>query len=387
MEKNVNILFVDDEQPVLNGIKRIFHTQRNDWELFFANSGDEALKMVDQHKFDLVVSDGKMPGMSGIELLQKLREREDTKDIPTIMLTGYVDDEMRKDALRSGIIEFVNKPVIPDEFVLRIENVLKLKNLHTVIKEKSDRIEEANNELKGLYSTVKNQKEELEELNNAKSKFMEIAMNDFKNTAQIVLSNSKILINKMDSETDDDKIKILEKILKTSENMQDIFTRLMNVTDITSGVLKLNYTKVNLLDYVNECFKDVKEWYVKKSVNLVFFHDNILPIDIYVDKVKLRIAIFSLLENAIKYSSENSDVEFYLHYKESNIIFRIKDSGIGMTDDEIESLFEFNKSDLEKTKGISLPIVKKIVVSHKGEISVESKFGQGSEFIISIPVQ
>ncbi|NOR45231.1 MAG: response regulator, partial [Candidatus Delongbacteria bacterium] len=118
MEKNAKILFVDDEQPVLNGIKRIFHTQRSDWELFFANSGEEALKMVDYNKFDLIVSDGKMPGMSGIELLQKLREREDTKDIPTIMLTGYVDEEMRKDALKSGIIEFVNKPVIPDEFVL-----------------------------------------------------------------------------------------------------------------------------------------------------------------------------------------------------------------------------------------------------------------------------
>ena len=50
--------------------------------------------MVDYNKFDLIVSDGKMPGMSGIELLQKLREREDTKIIPTIMLTGYVDDEM-----------------------------------------------------------------------------------------------------------------------------------------------------------------------------------------------------------------------------------------------------------------------------------------------------
>ena len=42
MKKTAKILFVDDEQPVLNGIKRIFHTHRNDWELFFANSGDEA---------------------------------------------------------------------------------------------------------------------------------------------------------------------------------------------------------------------------------------------------------------------------------------------------------------------------------------------------------
>jgi signal transduction histidine kinase len=370
MEKNAKILFVDDEQPVLNGIKRIFHTQRSDWELFFANSGDEALKMVDQHKFDLVVSDGKMPGMSGIELLQKLQEREDTKDIPTIMLTGYVDEEMRKDALRSGIIEFVNKPVIPDEFVLRIENVLKLKNLKDVVIEKAEKIEEANNELKNLYSIVTDQKAELEELNNTKSQFMEIAMNDFKNSAQIVLSNSNILINKMDPETDSDKIKILEKMVNTSKNMLDIFTKLINVTDITSGDLKLNYSKVNLLEYVNECFKDVKEWYVKKTVNLLFFHDNILPIKIYIDKTKFRIAIFSLLENAIKFSSENSDVEFHLHYQDSKIVFKIKDRGIGMTEDEIKVLFDY-KSERE---------------AHNGEISVESNFGQGSEFTIKIPV-
>ena len=385
MQKTAKILFVDDEQPVLNGIKRIFHTHRKDWDLFFANSGDEALKMVDYNKFDLIVSDGKMPGMSGIELLQKLREREDTKIIPTIMLTGYVDDEMRKGALKSGIIEFVNKPVIPDEFVLRINNVLKLKNLHDIVKTKSDKLEEANKELKGLYSTVKGQKTELEELNNTKSQFMEIAMNDFKNSAQIVLSNSKILINKMNIESDNDKIQILEKIVRTSESMLDIFTKLMSVTDITSGALKLNYSKVNVLEYIDECFKDIKEWYVKKTVNLLFLHDNILPIEIYIDRTKLRIAIFSLLENAIKFSSENSDVEFHLHYQDSQIIFKIKDHGIGMSENEISSLFDF-KSDIEKKSGVSLPIVKKIVESHKGEISVESKFGLGSVFTIKIPV-
>ena len=385
MEKTARILFVDDEQPVLNGIKRIFHTHRNDWELFFANSGNEALKMVDYNKFDLVVSDGKMPGMSGIELLQKLREREDTKYIPTIMLTGYVDDEMRKEALKSGIIEFVNKPVIPDEFVLRIENVLKLKKLHDTVKEKSSELEVANKELKNLYSTVTVQKTELEELNNTKSQFMEIAMNDFRNSAQIVLSNSKILIDKMDIETDKDKISIIEKIVRTSESMLDIFTKLMSVTDITSGTLKLNYSKVNVLEYMNECFKDVEEWYMKKTVNLLFFHDNILPIEIYIDKAKLRIAIFSLLENAIKFSSENSDVEFNLHYHDSQIIFKVKDHGIGMSEDKISSLFDF-KSDIEKKSGVSLPIVKKIVESHKGVISVESKFGLGSVFTIKIPV-
>lgn len=385
MENNVKILFVDDEQPVLNGIKRIFHTHRNDWELFFANSGSEALSMVDKHKFDLIVSDGKMPGMSGIELLQKLREREDTKNIPTIMLTGYVDEEMRKDALKSGIIEFVNKPVIPDEFVLRIENVLKLKNLYTVIEEKSNKIEEANQELKELYLKVKEQKSELEELNNTKSQFIELAMNDFKNAAHMILNNSNVLINRMDQDEDIDKIEVVEKIIDISENMLGIFTKLMNVTDITSGDLKLKYSKVNLLDYVNECFNDVKTQYVQKRVNLMFFNDNILPIEIDIDRNKFRIVIFSLLENAIKYSSENSDVEFYLNYEDSKIVFKVRDFGIGMTEMEIKSIFDYN-SDAENKSGVSLPIIKKIVEAHNGEISVESQFGKGSEFVIKLPV-
>ncbi|NOR44909.1 MAG: hypothetical protein GQ534_04920, partial [Candidatus Delongbacteria bacterium] len=273
-----------------------------------------------------------------------------------------------------------------DEFVLRIENVLKLKNLHDVVIEKSEKIESANIELKDLYSTVKDQKTELEELNNTKSQFMEIAMNDFKNSAQIILSNTNILINKMDPEIDRDKIIILEKMVNTSENMLDIFTRLINVTDITSGVLKLNYSKVNLLQYVNECFNDIKDWFVKKSVNLLFFHDNILPIDIYIDKTKFRIALFSLLENAIKFSSENSDVEFHLHFQDSKIVFKIKDRGIGMTEDEMKVLFNY-KSEIEKKSGVSLPIVRKIVEAHKGDISVESQFGQGSVFTVKIPVE
>ncbi|MCW8921054.1 MAG: response regulator, partial [Sedimenticola sp.] len=66
------ILFVDDEQHLLDGLKRSLRGQRNVWDMFFVPSGEEALRMVEAEPFDVVVSDMRMPGMSGAELLERL---------------------------------------------------------------------------------------------------------------------------------------------------------------------------------------------------------------------------------------------------------------------------------------------------------------------------
>jgi signal transduction histidine kinase len=389
MGKNFRILFVDDEQPILNGIRRIFQARRSDWELIFATSGKEGLQKASIMEFDLIVTDGKMPGMSGSEMLRAMKEKGITKDVPTIMLTGYVDDDMRKEALECGIIEFVNKPVIPDEFVLRIENVLNLKMMHDELKSSTGELTAANEELNKLYDVIKDQKDELEELNNVKTQFIEIAMNEFRNSTQDIADYADRLINMMDPATESDKISVAEKIYKSAVDLAGIYTKIMNVADITSGTMKLKYNRVNILKFYADLAAQAVIWADKKQIKVLSHHDNILPIENYMDENKIWIALLRVVENAVKYSQPSSNIELNLKYSDNKLNFYVKDNGIGMTAEDLKGIFKFSSENEEEknNQGVSLPIVKKIVEAHEGGITAESKFGGGTTFCISIPVR
>jgi len=388
MDKNFRILFVDDEQPVLNGIRRIFQARRSDWELVFATSGKEGIQKASIMEFDLIVTDGKMPGMSGSEMLKEMKEKGITKDVPTIMLTGYVDDDMRKEALECGIIEFVNKPVIPDEFVLRIENVLNLKMMHDELKSSTNELTVANGELNKLYGVIKEQKDELEKLNDTKTKFIEIAMTEFRTSTQAIADFSDELKELLDPDIDSEKIIIADRIFKCAVELAGIYTKIINIADVTSGSLKLKHNKVTVLKFFTELTDHASAMSEKKNIKVLSCHDNILPIENYMDENKIWIALTRIIENAIKYSEPSTNIELHLKYSGNRLNFIVKDHGIGMSEEDMKSVFKFSGANEDKTskQGVSLPIVKKIVEAHGGEILLESKFGGGSTFTVNIPI-
>lgn len=107
-----NILFVDDEPNILSGLKRMLRSLRKEFEMFFAESGSEALQLMEMHAFDIVVSDMRMPGMDGATLLQRIQIQHPHSI--RIMLTGQADDES---ILRTvGVVhQFLAKPCSPEK--------------------------------------------------------------------------------------------------------------------------------------------------------------------------------------------------------------------------------------------------------------------------------
>ena len=115
MEKNMEqrkILFVDDEPNILDGLRRMLRSMRKDFELCFAENARDALAMMDNSEFDVVISDMRMPGMDGADLLLEVQKRHPHSI--RIMLTGQADDES---TLRTiGIVhQFLAKPCDPDK--------------------------------------------------------------------------------------------------------------------------------------------------------------------------------------------------------------------------------------------------------------------------------
>jgi DNA-binding NtrC family response regulator len=120
------ILFVDDECNVLEGLRRMLRPQRNDWDMQFVMSGAEALKIMDARPIDLLITDMRMPEMDGAVLLTLTMERH--PDVIRIILSGQADSDLIMKAL--GVAhQFIPKPCEPDSLKLIIQRAMELRTL------------------------------------------------------------------------------------------------------------------------------------------------------------------------------------------------------------------------------------------------------------------
>ncbi len=119
------ILFVDDEQAVLSGLQRMLRPMREHWEMAFAGGGEAALELLQRAPFDVVVSDMRMPGLDGVQLLDEVRKRH--PQLVRIILSGHADQEL---TLRSvgPAHQFLNKPCSPELLRATIERACTLQD-------------------------------------------------------------------------------------------------------------------------------------------------------------------------------------------------------------------------------------------------------------------
>ncbi len=127
MEKK-HILFVDDEPMLLEALQRMLRDKRNEWEMSFAGSGQEALEFLSGREFDVLVSDMRMPGMNGAELLNEVKSR--FPGVIRMILSGQSDQEaVMKLVLPAH--QYLSKPCDPETIRLSIERELQLNDLLT----------------------------------------------------------------------------------------------------------------------------------------------------------------------------------------------------------------------------------------------------------------
>jgi DNA-binding response OmpR family regulator len=136
------ILFADDDPNLLTGLVRRFRGRGADWDMYSALSVDAALEIISKAAFDAVVSDVRMPGKDGFELLTIMQNSKITKDIPIIILTGSEEHSMKRRALEMGATDLLNKPVNIEDLVARLQSVLRLKTYQDQLKEQNNLLEQ-----------------------------------------------------------------------------------------------------------------------------------------------------------------------------------------------------------------------------------------------------
>jgi putative two-component system response regulator len=141
IEHKKRVLFVDDDPSFLRNLERMLCDQRPDWEMSFALSAEEALRVAAREDIDAVVVDVLMPGTDGFDLLSAWREGERTKDVPVVILTASDDRALKRRALDLGAADLLNKPFNREDLIARIRSVLRLKSYEDELRNQKDTLE------------------------------------------------------------------------------------------------------------------------------------------------------------------------------------------------------------------------------------------------------
>lgn len=361
------ILIVDDTPTNLSILEEILN---EDYFISVAQSGNQALSIIEKFTPDLILLDVNMPGIDGFETCRKLKSQKDTHGIPVIFITARSEPEDIIQGFNEGGVDYITKPFNHSEVLARVQTHLKVQQLIIQLGLKND---------------------QLKELNELKNKFLGMASHDMRNYLSAIKGYSQILKEDRKELAEETKDQFLSFIYKSSENMLKMVNELLDVSVIESGQLQLDLqpeSLKNLVDHsimINQFFADKKNIHLQSELPDV-------P-ECRVDANKIGQVIDNLISNAIKFSESGTTIFINLEEGEGKLIFSVKDEGPGISDEDQAKLFQhFQKLTArptagESSSGLGLAISKKMIHAHDGCLNVNSQLGSGTTFSFEIPLR
>lgn len=237
-----------------------------------------------------------------------------------------------------------------------------------------------------LEDLVGQRTEEIEQLIQQKNELINQLGHDLKNPLGPMINLLPILIKK---EKDPKKLEILESLHRSTIYMKNLVVKTIKLAKLNSPNTEFNFEELNLNEEISEVINSNSLLFKEKNITL---HNQIAEnLLVEADKTQLQEVFNNLFNNAVKYSKDGGKVTVQAEELNQMIQVSIKDSGIGMTQEQINRIFdEYYKADSSRhdfdSSGLGMPICKRIVEKHGGEIWVESKGpGHGSTFYFTVP--
>lgn len=171
---------------------------------------------------------------------------------------------------------------------------------------------------------------------------------------------------------------------QTMEDIKNLRALLDELSALQKGNV-LNLTKVNLFDFTEDLLESTAGFLLETGTPLTY-ESTIDDLDFYADDVKLRQAIINLLKNAAESSAYGSPIFLRITVEDDWLHISVADKGCGISEEHMSKIFEPFHTTKSYGTGLGLPIVKKIIESHHGKLSIQSKEGAGTTFLIRLPL-
>jgi signal transduction histidine kinase len=237
---------------------------------------------------------------------------------------------------------------------------------------------------------LQNSKEELtkalskeKELSDLKSRFVSMASHEFRTPLSTILSSASLVAKYTETEQQENRDKHIQRIKNSVGNLTDLLNEFLSIGKIEDGKIESHYSSFSIKELLGAVCSEMQSL-VKKGQHIKYTHKGVDTV--VLDPGLLRNIILNLLSNAIKFSPENGDILIASQVEEKEITITVRDSGIGISKEDQEHLFErffrgTNAGNIQGT-GLGLHIVSKYIELMDGSISFSSELEKGTEFII-----
>jgi two-component system, sensor histidine kinase and response regulator len=355
-----NILAVDDTPDNLFLIQLALEQEGHRVQL--AHDGYTALEQIKKSPPDLILLDVMMPGLSGYDVTQRIREDLALPFIPIVLITAFDEVSMVK-GLDVGADEFIRKPVKVDELQARVRALLRLK--HTI---------------------------------DQRENFVSCLTHDLR-TPLVAADRMLGLIQKgVFGDVSEETKQAINTVTNSNQNLLQMLNNLLEVHCYEVGQKMLSFVSFNLPELIEEVQAELIPLAEEKRLELRLHCCPDIQ-EIEGDRLELRRVFTNLISNAIKFTDTGSiEVRLNLTARSSTkqqagsqtaswIIIEVEDTGIGVAPENQATIFErFRKgNDKRSGHGLGLHLCNQIVQAHRGTIEVTSQLGQGTVFTLCLP--
>ena len=380
------LLVVDDEPDVLESLRHLFHRA---YRVLTADAGAPAIELLNREDVHVILSDQRMPGMTGDAFLSQARHVR--PDAVRMLFTGYADIQAVINAVNEGrIFRYILKPWDPLELEGIVRQAAEQFELLAERKRLIDQLQQANARL-----TQANQ--ELAEANTLKGAFIEVASHEFNTPITLVLGLSELL-RLLNPDRDPKEREVVERIAGSARQLAKLVANTLTLMRSEDFRQTLRREPVRLAELLKDVAGRVEPFVAARHQRFEVRVDDDLG-EFEVDSAKIGDAVLNLLTNAIKFTPDGGEVSLSARLTSPDeASIEIADRGIGLEPRALNQMFQpfFTEFDPSRHSsgdfgfqkrglGLGLSIVRQFVELHGGAVSAQSTPGEGTRITLRLP--
>jgi two-component system sensor histidine kinase/response regulator len=348
------ILVVDDEKDIIDSIERQF---RKKYKVLKTTSGIEALKIIQKEKIHLILSDQRMPEMTGVQLFERAQKIQE--DAIRILLTGYSDVESVIAAINNGqIYRYITKPWDPTDLDVIVKRALDAYDLKSELKEKNIELEKAYKELKTL--------------DQAKSHFMILIGHELKTPLTTI--NSFLDLLKEETLSADSQ-KYVQRISQGSDRLKEIVFDVLDLLGAETGQMKVKKESNSVTALLSQVSGEFSDLIDKKNLKISKPEKTHKA---YFDPQIITKVLRKIIHNGIKFSSDDATLKIQASEKDGTLEISVTNAGPTLSKSTIEHIlkpFNIDEDIMNHSQGmgLGLSLTQSLLKRHGSELHIESE--------------
>ncbi len=365
--KKHKILIVDDIPKNIQILGNIL--SKENYQIAYAQTGEQALSITHHQKFDLILLDIMMPEMDGFEVCKKLKQDVETSDTPVIFLTAKADMNSIVKGFAIGGQDYITKPFNASELLARTVTHIQLHEQKIALAEMNETLEE---KVKERTLQLEKAYKRLMQLEKAKTDFLDIISHELRTPLNGITGLTTLLNLTELSEEQQEYILYLEDVASRLNRFSE--TALL-ITDLKTNRSQPDFLPTQVKYIMEAALKRFEKNNQGKyqSVQLEVNEEDLL---VSADTTLVKKSLEMLMDNACKFGGPNVNIRLSISSDENNVLLSCDDNGPGFSEDSQKRLFElFSTGDAlhQEGTGLSLATIKLIMDYHNGKIEVQNK--------------